>query len=115
MCKLSGPDAQTTSNPPCSDLESSQSSYGGSENGGSDDESVQHKLGFKCIGAAHEKPHQAFLTAAERKLHKDKYPVQVNFRPEPTNERDNNAIAIDMDFGTGWFHVGYIASSTFRK
>ena len=102
MCNLSGPLS--------SDLESSQSSYGGCENGGSDDESVLHKLGFKCIGAAHEKPHEAFLRAAERKLHKDKYPVQVKLWPEPTNERDNNAIAIDIDFGTGWFHVGYIAS-----
>ena len=71
---------------------------------------MQHKLGFKCIGAAHEKPRQAFLKVAERKLHKDKCLVQVKLRPEPTNERDNNAIAIDMDFGTGWFHIGYIAS-----
>lgn len=75
----------------------------------SDEESVQHKLGFKCIGAAHEKPRQEYLRKAETKLHKEQVPVIVRLRPEPTNEKDSNAIAIDMNCGTGWNCVGYIA------
>ena len=76
----------------------------------SNEEIVLHKLGFKCIGASHEKPRQLFLREAERKLHEEHFPVQVKLRPEPTNEKDRSAIAIDMDCGNDWFHVGYIAS-----
>ena len=94
---------------PNSALESSPSSHGCSDDG-SDDYIVQHKLCFNCIGAAHEKPRQLFLQEAERKLHEEQFPVKVKLRPEPTNEKDRNAIAIDMDCGNGWFHVGYIAS-----
>ena len=75
----------------------------------SDEESVQHKLVFKCIGAAHEKPRQEFLKSAETKLHKERAPVIVRLRPEPTNDKDRNAVAIDMNYGTGWNCVGYIA------
>ena len=75
----------------------------------SDEESVQHKLGFKCIGAAHEKSRQEYLRKAETKLHKEQVPVIVRLRPESTNEKDSNAIAIDMNYGTGWNCVGYIA------
>ena len=71
---------------------------------------MEHTLAFKCIGAAHEKPRQKYLEVAERKLHREQCQVKVKLRPEPENEKDKNAIAIDMDHGTGWFHVGYIAS-----
>lgn len=71
-------------------------------------------MGFKCIGAAHEKPRQEFLKVAAKKLSKEQLPVYVKLRAEPENEKDNMAIAIDMDHGTGWFHVGYIASELTR-
>ena len=88
---------------------SSHSSCGDSDT--DDDESVEHTLAFKCIGAAHEKPKQTFLEFAERKLHRELCQVKVKLRPEPENyEKDGNATAIDMDHGTGWFHVGYVAS-----
>ena len=35
----------------------------------SEEESVEHKLGFKCIGAANEKSRQEYLRKAETKLH----------------------------------------------
>jgi len=73
-------------------------------------ESVEHTIGFKCIGAAHEKPRQQFLKDAERKMEIEKLPVKVRLTAEPENEKDKNAIAIDMDHDTGWFPVGYIAS-----
>lgn len=41
---------------------------------------------------------------------KEKLPVKARLRPEPENEKDNKAIAIDIDHGTEWFHAGYIAS-----
>lgn len=92
---------------PISALESSLSSNGSSDDG-SDEGIVQHKLCFKCIGAPHEKPGQLFLQEAEWKLHEEQFPVKVKLRPEPTNEKDRSAIAIDMDCGNGWFHVGYM-------
>ena len=36
--------------------------------------------------------------------------LQVKLRPEPTNEKDKNAIVIDITHGNGFFHCGYIAS-----
>ena len=103
-----GSDDKDTCSPFNSDIESSSHSCGDSDT--DDDESVEHTLAFKCIGAAHEKPRQKFLEVAERKLHREQCEVKVKLRHEPENEKDRNAIAIDMDHGTGWFHVGYIAS-----
>lgn len=71
---------------------------------------MRHTLGFKCIGAAHELPRQDFLKVAERKLHREHCKLAVKLRAEPSNEKDKNAIAIDMNHGTDWFTVGYIAS-----
>ncbi len=36
--------------------------------------------------------------------------VKVHLRVEPLNQLDPSAIAIDLDYGTGSSHVGYIAS-----
>ena len=76
----------------------------------SDDEGadITHTLAFKCIGAAHEKERQGFLKVAARKSRVKK--LDARLRPEPTNEKDKNAIAIDIDHGTGYYHAGYIAS-----
>ena len=34
----------------------------------------------------------------------------MRLRPDPTNEKDGNTIAIDIDHGSGYVNVGYIAS-----
>ena len=44
---------------------------------------------------------------AQRKI-KANCQVQVQLRPEPTNGKDKNTIAIDLNHGNGWFHC-YIA------
>ena len=76
----------------------------------SDEEEITHAVPFKCIGAAHEKNYQHHLEKAYLALHEQDKPVTVRIRPEPFNPRDPSAIAIDVDYGTGWAHVGYIAS-----
>ena len=43
-------------------------------------------------------------------LHGQDKPVNVRIWPEPLNPMDPSAIAIDVDYGTGWTHVCYIAS-----
>ena len=43
-------------------------------------------------------------------LHEQKKPVKVALWPGPSNPKDANAIAIDMNYGTRRIHVGYIAS-----
>jgi hypothetical protein len=48
---------------------------------------------------------QAYLA-----LHGQDKPVNVRIEPEALNAMDPSAIAIDVDYGTGWTHVGYIAS-----
>ena len=74
------------------------------------EEEITHAVPFKCIGAAHEKNYQQHLENAYLALHEQDKPVNVRIRPEPLNPRDPSAIAIDLDYGTGWTHVGYIAS-----
>ena len=60
----------------------------------------------KCIGAAHEKERQEFLKIASQKSKTRK--LQAKLRPEPTNEKDKNAIAIDINhskiFFSMWIH-----------
>ena len=43
-------------------------------------------------------------------LHGQDKPVNVRIQPEPLNPMDPSEIAIDVDYGTGWTHIGYIAS-----
>ena len=52
--------------------------------------------------------YQYHLEKAYLTLHEQDKPVNVRIRPEPLNPRDPSAIAIDLDYGTGWPHVGYI-------
>ena len=86
--------------------------HGGSDEEISDEENsddeTTHTLAFKCIGAAHEKERQEFLKIASKKS-KERM-LRVKLRPKPTNEKDKNAIAIDINHGNGFFHCGYIAS-----
>jgi hypothetical protein len=43
-------------------------------------------------------------------LHGQDKPVNVKIQPELLNSMDPSTIAIDVDYGTGWTHIGYIAS-----
>jgi hypothetical protein len=74
-----------------------------------EEDDVTHCLPFKCIGAAHERFRQEHLERAQAALELGQN-VEVMLRPEPTNAIDTNAIAIDMDHGSGFVNVGYIAS-----
>ena len=71
----------------------------------SDEDEITHAVPFKCIGAAHEKHYQHHLEQAYLALHGQYKPVNVRIRPEPLNPMDPSAIAIDVDYGTGWTHV----------
>ena len=75
----------------------------------SDEDEITHTVPFKCIGVAHEKNYQYHLEQAYLALHEQDKPVNV-IQPEPLNPMDPNAIAIDLDYGTGWACVSYIAS-----
>ena len=83
----------------------------------SDEDEITHAVPLKCIGAAHEKNYQHHLEQVHLALHGQVKPVNVRIRPEPLNPMDTSAIAIaiDVDYGTGWTHIGYTASvSTMR-
>ena len=95
-------------------LEPGQDGYGNEgdreESGGqlSDEDQnyeITHALPFKCIGAAHEKNYQHHLEQVYLALHGQNKPLNVRIQPEPFNPS-----AIDLNYGTGWTHVGYIAS-----
>ena len=77
----------------------------------SDEDEITHTVPFKCIGAAHEKNYQCHLEQAYLALHEQDLDKPVNvIWPGPLNPMDPNAIAIDLDCGTGWACVSYIAS-----
>ena len=73
-----------------------------------EEEEITQAVPFKCIYAAHENHYQHHLEKAYLTLHEQDKPVNVRIWPEPLNPRDPSAIAIDLDYGTGWPHVGYI-------
>ena len=35
--------------------------------------------------------------------------MKVDIKPEPENDYDSNAIAVLLNYGSGWYTVGYIA------
>ena len=76
----------------------------------SDEDEITHAVPFKCIGASYENNYQHHLEQAHLALQGQDKPVNVRIRPEPLNPMDPSAIAIDVDYGTGWTHVGCIAS-----
>ena len=75
----------------------------------SDEDEINHAVLLKCIGAAHGKNYQHHLEQVHFALYGQDKPVNVRIRPEPLNPMDPSAIAIDVDYGTGWTHIGYIA------
>ena len=74
-----------------------------------EDQEKTHSVPFKCIGAAHENNYQHHLEQVYLSLQQNTS-VKVQLWAEPLNPLDPNAIAIDLDYGTGWSHVGYIGS-----
>ena len=66
-----------------------------------EDQEIIHSVPFKCIGAAHEQNYQHLLELAYLAL-KQNTPVKVHLRAEPLNPFDPRAIAIDLDYGTGY-------------
>jgi hypothetical protein len=92
-------------------LESAQDGYDnerGDKEESDDELSDEEAVPFECIGAAHENHYERHFEKAYLTLHEQDKPVNVRIRPEPLNPRDPSAIAIDLDYGTGWPHVGYI-------
>lgn len=84
---------------------------GGDEDSSDDDDDfpVYHTLPFKVMGVAHSNHSQTHLMRAEAKLYTDHEHVSVQLVPEPLNERDSNAISVQIDYGEGLHHVGYIS------
>ena len=70
----------------------------------SDKDEITHAVPFKCIGDAHEKNYQHHLEQAYLSLYGQDKPVNVRIWPEQLNPMDPSAI--DLDYGTGWTHVG---------
>jgi hypothetical protein len=103
------------------DLEPGQDGYGNegdraesgdqlSDEDESDENEITHAVSFKCISAAHEKNYQHHL---EQAIYGQDKPVNVRIWPEQLNPIDPSAI--DLDYGTGWTHVGYIASELYAS
>ncbi len=77
------------------------------DNDSDEDQEITHSVPFKCIGATHEKNYQHHLEQAYLHTYTS---VKVHLRAEPLNPLDPSGIAIDLNYGTGSSHVGYIAS-----
>lgn len=56
---------------------------------------------LSVLAAAHEKERQECLKIASKKSKERK--LQIKLRPEPNNEKDKNAIAIDINHGSVFF------------
>ncbi|KXJ08396.1 hypothetical protein AC249_AIPGENE15539 [Exaiptasia diaphana] len=74
------------------------------------DNSITHTLPFKVIGVAHSLTTQDHLEKAMEKMREPDNNVQLRIVPEPDNEKDKNAISVQVNFSDEWHHVGYIAS-----
>lgn len=75
------------------------------ENASGDDR--DHTLPFKVLGVQF-KQRQRHLEAAFQKLENGEE-VSVDIKREPDNDYDSNAIAVLLNYGTGWYTVGYMA------
>lgn len=73
------------------------------------DEDVTHTLPFKVIGVAHCISNQNHLEKCMETM--NEHDVQVRVLPEPDNEKDKDAISVQVNYcNDEWHHVGYIAS-----
>lgn len=69
---------------------------------------IEHTVPFKVLGVAY-KGRQISLKKAYESLEEDK-PVQAKLQPEPDNDYDQQAIAVYINYQSGWEKVGYIAT-----
>ena len=81
------------------------------EEGEEEEREISHTLPFKVIGVAHTLETQRHLEISFELLHSpNAADVHVKVEPEPNNEKDKNAIAVYVDYGSDWKRIGYIAS-----
>ncbi|XP_077864746.1 uncharacterized protein LOC144350428, partial [Saccoglossus kowalevskii] len=71
---------------------------------------IEHSLPFKVLGVCHVTKRQEILQEAYIRLYEQKLPVKTRIRPDPSNIVDKNAIAVDLDVGNGWQHIGFLPS-----
>ena len=69
---------------------------------------VVHTLPFEVLGVAHTMKNQAHMEACYVRMYDHKLPVLVRIQEEPENEQDRDAIAVHVNYNTGWHRVGYI-------
>lgn len=79
-----------------------------SETDDSDINIVHHTLPFKVMGVAHSNQSQTHLLRANIKINEEHEVVTAHLVPEPQNERDSDAISVQINYGDGPCHVGYI-------
>ena len=72
---------------------------------------VNHCLPFKVMGVTYNSTYQKHLEAAKA-VGVDS--VIAKIEGEPENEHDSNAIAVFIDYGSGWAKIGYIAKELTR-
>ncbi|KXJ15413.1 hypothetical protein AC249_AIPGENE10216 [Exaiptasia diaphana] len=70
-----------------------------------DNDGEHHELHFKVMGVVQTVPPG---TVPKKTEESSENAVDVRLRPEPLNPYDSNAIAVDIDYGSGWSPVGYI-------
>ena len=77
----------------------------------SDDKSehmANHTVPFKVMGVRHNNQNQTHLMKAEARLYTENEHVTAHLVPEPQNEKDSSAISVQINYGDGQHHVGYI-------
>ena len=88
---------------------------GNADNSSDEDTSddAEYTVPFKVLGVAY-KGRQTHLKKAYESLEEEKE-VMAKLQPEPDNDYDQNAIAVLINFGSGWNKVGYIAKELTRE
>ena len=79
------------------------------DNDDDDEAPIFHTLPFKVMGVAHTNQSQTHLTRANLRMYEEHEEVTAHLEPEPQNERNADAISVQIDYGNGRCHVGYIA------
>jgi hypothetical protein len=74
----------------------------------SDEDKITQAVPFKCIGAAHKKKNPTSFGTGIPCSSWTRYIGECKNTAGAIGPMDTSAI--DLDYGTGWTHVGYIAS-----
>ena len=77
------------------------------DNNSSDEDSNEYPVPFKVLGVAYKR-RQTYPKKAYENLEQEQE-VMAKLQQEPENDYDQNAIAVLINFGSGWNKVGYIA------